>query len=298
MIKNGEIADALDIEKIIVSNLQSINQNTILSANATVTDKSYTYASSDTFSDSNGYNNTIDTGNTTASFVGNRYEALDVEIEETLTLGVNVGEETQTAKFGSKLTVNRKCIITTASKQNNDTSTRWYLGTTNGGSEISSGTFPANINQILEIGTYYLTVDNQGSNYLRSRETSPSFPYTGTNITVSSNNDGSTTNQWVWQTIKSKEITGVTNSQVQTNSKTFNSNVKSILVNANKVLNGDSTITVDVSSDGGSTWDVTEQALDTIIELDGDDNDIVIKFNLNVDGNTPELYGYSYQVFT
>ena len=85
---------------------------------------------------------------------------------------------------------------------------------------------------------------------------------------------------------------------VQTNSKTFDSNVKSIFVTANKVLNGDSTITVDVSSDGGSTWDVTNQNLDEWIQLDGDGSDIVVKFNLNVDGsgNSPELYGYSYMV--
>jgi len=92
--------------------------------------------------------------------------------------------------------------------------------------------------------------------------------------------------------------TSHTASVVQTNSKTFDSNVKSIFVTANKVLNGDSTITVDVSSDGGSTWDATNQNLDEWIQLDGDGSDIVVKFNLNVDGsgNSPELYGYSYMV--
>ncbi len=72
-ITSGSGVDAGDHEKNIVTYLEGINQTTILSQAATVTDKTYTNAESDTFSDATGYNNFVDTGNTTARFVGDRY---------------------------------------------------------------------------------------------------------------------------------------------------------------------------------------------------------------------------------
>lgn len=407
MIKNGEIADALDIEKIIVSNLQSINQNTILSAKDAVTDKSYTYASSDTFSDSNGYNNTIaskdnwvyydlDSNNemklsslsdysgasdyyviveatslsSAIDNVNNCYssqissgtwivycttgtaEVKRAQIFKTLFYGTNgsnpkistftsvtaiktsdsndVGYKAQLILWSVKIgaVTSRGSRTATFSDTSGNYVSSWSY--VSGGGEASglkysyfqmpSGTtlnFAQAISDETGLDKSADEQSNPASMKIMSENTNMASGFTGVVRAIVLYKSGTITWGSFTQdagtpteaSFSTNDFSGITLSALEgdefatlgtitTSSKTFNSNVKSILVNANKVLNGDSTITVDVSSDGGSTWDVTEQALDTIIELDGDDNDIVIKFNLNVDGNTPELYGYSYQVFT
>jgi len=166
-IKNGETADADDVVKNIITYLESMTQTTALAEAATITDLAYDYAQVDVISDTTGYNNTIDTGNSDATFDTDHYKA------------------------------------------------------------------------------------------------------------------------------------AATTEYVQTETQIIGTNCTAILVTAVITLPGVSTITFDVSSDGGSTWDATTQSLNTMVELDGDSDDIVIKFNMTVDGaNLPLLYSYAYQVWT
>ena len=72
-IKSGQPIDAEDHEKNIINSLEQAYQITFLSKDASVADKTYAYVESDITSDSNGFNNHIDTGNTTARFLGDRY---------------------------------------------------------------------------------------------------------------------------------------------------------------------------------------------------------------------------------
>jgi len=314
-VKVTDLNDTFDMAgniKGIIMNLESINQNTILSQEAGITDKSYTYASSDNFSDSNGYNNTIDTGEsdkfyylTNGAYIGSISDeaggdtthdpngatdvnnAFDGDDETYASLSgypnYSIGKT-----FSSKLVrwVRIKCTgyanqqsgavvsVTATLKLQKYNGADWSDVVT---LDTVTGDVKSNVSYN---GIYYLNETTQG---LRIQETASCTEPGGGYLHLHTLEYG---NEF-------------TDAVVQTNSKTFSSNVNSILVNANKALNGNSTITVDVSSDGGSTWDVTEQNLDEVISLDGDGTDIVVKFNLNVDSeDTPELYGYSYQVWT
>jgi hypothetical protein len=262
-----------------VTILESINQNTILSEDASVTDKTYTYASSDIFSDSNGYNNTRDSG--TAEFSANKYIPSS-------TLGSLYYSDTSQHNVGQ--------ISPDEVAYTWNFSAKWI-----GKIEIDVKE-PSN-------PTGHSTPIIQAYD-----STSSSWKYVGI---CSDPQDAYTTKTFTFNPIYATSVRAVgaggdvnlyfdefyvyqssfSSGTLITTSKTFSSNVKSILINANKVLNGDSTITIDVSSDGGSTWDVEDKELDTWIELDGDNTDIVIRFNLNPDGDdVPELYGYSYMV--
>ncbi len=90
------------------------------------------------------------------------------------------------------------------------------------------------------------------------------------------------------------------NSIIQTNSFAFNSDINSIFIVAEVNVPTDTIVTVDVSSDGGLTWDATSQDLNTIIECDGDDNDLVLRFNLLTTDTekTQTITEYAVQVFT
>lgn len=80
--------------------------------------------------------------------------------------------------------------------------------------------------------------------------------------------------------------------------KTIIGNVGSILVCAENA--GGDTLDFDISTDGGSVFEKQNQPTDTVIELDGDNTDVVVKFNLNAanPGITPIFKGYAWQVWT
>ena len=81
---------------------------------------------------------------------------------------------------------------------------------------------------------------------------------------------------------------------VQTVSKTFANNIGSVIV-AGKIEYDGGSATVDVSTDGGTIWDTTGNSFNSCIICDGDDTDLVLKFNLT--GAGCKLYGYGAQVY-
>lgn len=282
VILNDQTPDALDITKNIITYLEGINQSTILSQNATVTDRTYTFADSDTMSDSTGYNNTIDTGNTTADFTVDRYFAQTSSSNES-----NAAENSRSADTFAIVKTMNLANAKKVTQHNNDLKsdagstceckiTFTYNDTTSATSTVQSTT--------------------SGTDVAKSY-TNPNPEKLVTKIEVQLRNTSNT--QLGFENDDVVTAFDFINGVVQTESKTFSANVKSILVSSNKTLNGNSTITIDVSTDGGSVFDVTGQAFDTVLELDGDNTGVVIKFNLNIDGtDTPELFGYSYQVWT
>lgn len=289
-----------------VSLLEGINQNTILSENATVTDKTYSYADSDTMSDSTGYNNTIDTGNTTALYgflAGNYYSG---RIQGSTESDVkSIGNDGQTSSitingtitnggYFSGIRLHKSASGTATITVKRGAATIATITGLSGSSDTDISFVQGDYSELFQGGDNFQIIISCTSStlYYNSAES-----YSGTNFsyssqTISGGNGVSRTH------FKYIPIT-IQDAVTQTNSKTFSSNVKSIFVNANKTLNGSSTITYDVSSDGGSVFEKTAQPLDTWVTLDGDNTDIVVKFNLNVDGaDTPELYGYSYLVWS
>ena len=265
-----------------VSICESINQNTILSENATVTDKTYTYADTDIMSDSTGYNDTIDTGNSTSQFDTDKYWGMITSADES--------NNSETSRWEDSFATTK--TITLASDK------RVTQVDNEIKSQIVGGTIYCRMkfNYSDSSNGYSSSQSTPNTSYVARSYTNPSTEKLVTSIEVQCKG-GNQTDRNCYEHNDVVTAFTASNSVVQTNSKTFSSNVNSIFINANKILNGSSTITADISSDGGTAFEKTSQNFDEWIALDGDNTDIVVKFNLNVDGSdTPELYGYSYIV--
>lgn len=281
VIKTGSAADATDIIKNTITYLEGINQATLLSKDASITDITYTFADSDAMSDSTGYNNTINTGQTTANFTTDRYFAQTSSSDES-----SAGETSRTGNtFGLTKT------ITLANNKK----------VTQHANQIKSQDATTNTCKVeftyVDDTTYSVEQTTTSASYVAKTYTNSSPEKLVKIVKIYLKN--STTDKLSYEQNDVVTAFDFINGVIQTETKTFNANVKSILVSANKILNGSSTITVDVSTDGGSAFEKTGQALNTVIELDGDNTDVEIKLNMNISGtDTPVLFGYSYQVWT
>ena len=73
----------------------------------------------------------------------------------------------------------------------------------------------------------------------------------------------------------------------------------SIVVYGKKETPTSTNITVDVSQDGGATWDVTNQDFNTAIDTSSfTGSNLALKFNLSTTDTsvTPKLYGYGVNI--
>ncbi len=158
---------------ILLNNPQTFNATATITGGATLVNRSlWTNETGD-----------WDIKNTTSTLGG------DVQIT-----GHGDGGATTPGKFGAKFTLTSESNLTQADFIVSTTPiTTWYLGTTNGGSEISTGTLTggkATIGELLSIGTYYLTTDRGGANY-QYWAASVSYPISiGTIGQIDSRNDG------------------------------------------------------------------------------------------------------------
>lgn len=335
-IVNGSAADATDIEKNIVTYLEGINQTTILSQNATVTDKVYTNGESETFSDATGYNNHVDTGNTTARFLGDRYVLGPGTVYDDFTdnsINLTLWTVTETPGIGTATVTeqNQKmeidCTITSALGQGalafivTDTNYTDYL---RWDCDAVSGTFGAGGGWQVSVqigGTIIVDKENSGlgtykdyaigtweifkvstsvhrlyKNNVFVREITSAL--SGEVKFYAACQDNATDGATVNHDFDDVYLTFASSSYVQTNSKTFAANVQEILLSVNNdiTLSGTS-MDFDASTDGGTVFEKTDQAFDTIISgLDNDNTGMVLKINLAASGtSTPWIFGYSYQ---
>ena len=74
---------------------------------------------------------------------------------------------------------------------------------------------------------------------------------------------------------------------------------KSLVVYGKKDLPTNTDITIDISQDGGSTWDLTGKEFDTYIDTSSfTGSDLALKFNLSTTDTsiTPKIYGYGVSI--
>ena len=86
-----------------------------------------------------------------------------------------------------------------------------------------------------------------------------------------------------------------TSGAVYTNTILSNKIPKSIVVYGKTDQPTNTDITVDVSQDGGSTWDITDQEINAYIDTSSFTTpNLALKFNLSTtdSSSTPKLYGY------
>ena len=92
---------------------------------------------------------------------------------------------------------------------------------------------------------------------------------------------------------------GYVDSVLYTTSKTFGFNIASAIFNGEITTPASTSITLDISTDGGVAYDVSAATVKTIMELDDDDTDLVIRVNLITTdtGATPTISSFGIQLF-
>jgi hypothetical protein len=272
-----------------------------LSAEGTLTAPDYDNMFVDYFSDADGQDGTIDTGNTTAQFSTDSYKnggSLDEAHGNALG-----SASTYTNKAGVKITPSVNVTLTQVTKNSNVDATTCYLMDSSE-SVIDSQTFTGNnatFSQSLTASTkYIIAVDKGGASYNNYRGGVDDFPKTKTNFEytygyeqgLASNGDYNWYNE-----ITSIETEAVPSDKIiQTNAQALEFAPAYIFIHSkDKTLAGTGSITYDVSFDGGSTWDSTDNALDSKIAVtDGSSKNMIIKLNLNGtgSGNTASCKDY------
>ena len=265
----------------------------------------------DKFTDSNGVNNTVDTGTSTALFTINYY-SLTVS-------GPDGGNHTETAlpldttqinapdALGYRINATDNCYLISVTKDALCTATRAVLKTS-AGATISTASFVGDLAtfaaaQSLTVGTdYRVELDNSGAGY-NNRYKNFFSVTAGTNISyvASSANGGDNINKsYNIASMITQDVLYVTNKTVETNEIiSVASAPKSILVYGHKSTPTNTSITISISDDGGATWEITGQAFDTYIDttaLAG--TSLALKFTLATTNTsvTPTISGYSVAV--
>ena len=264
----------------------------------------------DEFTDADGTSNTIDTGNTTASFEGDNahgkaltsnanysgFGGVKIEAKEDITI-TNVHKKTQVTGANAKIYAYTDgsalgSELASASWTGDDATfdlavasgVKVYVGTITAGTSAhyrdATGTsFPLEKEQI----TYLSGAGSQSGfaeNTMEDIESITTTPSTPSNY---SNDDAGTPADLIIQT---KAITCVT---AQTHHQVF----------CHNTTTGTGAITYDISFDNGSTWD-TAQSLNTKNARGGTTGtQMILKLNLNGvgDGNTASADDYGVMLF-
>lgn len=256
----------------------------------------------DVFSDSGGYLNTIDTGNTTGAFSTDKYQNT-VDTTDTCS-GDGAGADSPTGYSGMQISATNTCTLITVTKKSTCTADRCYLlnasKTPIGSAVAFSGdiaTFSAN-NTLTASTTYYLAVKKNDDSAYDSKGGAMTFPEADTNISWTGGLlDGvdSGANQFNIRTAVTRVIG---NKKVQTNTQTLTSTPTNFQVFAYKeAIAGTGTITADISFDSGSNYQ-TGVALDTATTITNTGTGMILKLNLNAGASsgtaTAKGYGVLY----
>lgn len=261
-----------------------------LSAEGTLTAPDYDSMFVDYFADSGGQDNTIDLGNTNALFDTDSYKAGANATEAT---SLNLASSTGTSTYmGYIISAANSCSVISVTKHASCTATHAYIQDSSG-TPIDNAAFDGNVATFstpvaLTASTEYrVLAASGGAAYTRQYiEDSVSYPIAGTNISYVHGWDG-------------EEETGANNItqivtfandgsevNVQTNAQALSFSPAYILIHEkDKTLSGNGAISYDVSFDGGSTWDSTDNDLDVKTAVtDGSSKNMIVKFNLEGTG--------------
>jgi hypothetical protein len=192
--EQGEVELAEDLlEDIFNYKLEIIE----IQANATLTPIDHDTTISDTFSDSDGYNDTVDTGNTTASFSTNKYartNSSDDNADLPDSTGVTGNE--YSVKAGVYLSPATSTQIRSVVKQTNSTDTIAYVYERTGdtiGTLLGSATFigdTASFSTPISVSSgsdYFVLTDKGGSTRYVANGIASGFPYDSDGLNVTAN---------------------------------------------------------------------------------------------------------------
>jgi len=275
-----------------------------LQAGASAAASDYDTMFIDIFSDSSGYDNTIDTGAaTTAVFSTNLYTNANTAIgtstyeAHSCALG---SSDSLTARLGAKIHANSTFVLTRARKHASSGATTCGLYASNGTTLIKEAAFVgdyATFNEVLTSGTdYKLRADNGGAAYTRQYSAlNPGFPFNNTyvNWTAGADQTGADA-AYLFNFIGIEWAPQIpSNVKVQTNALTIPTNPVYYQVYGKTAFAGSGAATFDISFDGGTNY-VTGQSLNTQYVCSNVGGTMIVKFNLNGAGagNTSTLSNY------
>ena len=314
-IKNGLTQDADDIAQNVRAYLKNQIQLVRMEASISLTDADWTYSIADTISDADGELDTIDDGTSTAVYNGELGGYILGSTSNTLydTFGddtIDTNLWTVTGDVGGSVVEAGGAATVTATNPGSEELTsdtafpgyvKFTISSTSGKTAVwiggTGGDAIFNVESGNQAGTWDVR-QTSATNWkiykddvFVSNLTSPSGF-----IQFRGRDDG----VLVIADVYMGDGLDPTLNKVYTVSKTMAGNISSVFVTAGETLPGTtSAATVDVSTDGGSNWDATDQAIDTVIACDGDDTDLVIILNLQGTASvTPILHNYAVQVWT
>lgn len=270
-----------------------------LSAEGVLTAPDYNGLYCDYFSDADGQDGTIDTGNTTATHDGvDSYgNALYVP---NLTGAPVTSESAESGLSGLKILTKSAGFIK-VSKSANCTATKCHIYASDHSTLLEEVAFVGDVAtftyELADATNYYLLADSDGGSYTRSYDTHSPFAIVCTSLNfVGSFDSGADNSTHVFNLIGVDLIGTPANKIVKTNAQALPFSPAYILVHAkDKTLAGTGAINYDISFDGGSTQDSTGNALDSKIAVtDGSSKNMIITINVNGvgAGNTAKLKDY------
>ena len=292
--------DVTEIQKILQENAIQILIN---SAGATTTLNDWDDMYIDRFTDADGQLNTVDTGNTTATFITDRYKNAGSDVVDAHGFTIDDTNSTS-AKMGERFTVVNSCTITKVVKTANATGmTKCYIYASHnpladllGEATADGNDFVFNVD-VSATDVIYIVFDDAGASDVYSKQIGASYPYNMTNLNMTSTCDNTTTATDRVRTLESVTSNIPANKLLQTDMATITANPTGHQLFCKNTLGGAGAITYDVSFDNGSTW-VTGQALNTKNTDVHAGTQMIIKVNLTGAGaNTVEVNNYAIMLF-
>jgi hypothetical protein len=182
-----KIKDSYEAAQIINPTAENAIEIIELQANASITPIDHDTLISDTFSDATGYNDSVQTGTTTAIFSVNKYAGNYGEVSDSTDTINNTGAN-GTGKSGVKITSVAATKLISVTKDGSLDCTKCYLYAANMSTLIETVSFSGNVatfsTNTLTIGQdYWILCDKEGAGYDDRYKGSVTYPKTRTNVT-------------------------------------------------------------------------------------------------------------------
>jgi len=263
----------------------------------------------DIFSDAGGYDNTINTGNTTANFYKDTYENLllagtDLSSEHSIAITTTSSES---LKCGFKIKPTNDSILKSVVKHASTTATKCYLYAW-GGALIGSADFSGNTAtfspplRMTGGASYELSVDKAAASYTANRNLAvSSYPLLNNGLTWEAGATyGSADTSKAWCIVSATiEEYSRTDEVIETNAATLSFTPTNYQLYAPTTTSGTGSVTYDISFDNGAHY-VTDAALNTSYAvLANSGTQVIIKLNLNAGASagSAEATGYALMVW-
>lgn len=276
------------ISALLENNIKQAVKILFLEVAASVSSQDYTDLFADVFSDSNGNKNTIDTGNTTATFGSSEYVNTDGSSDSANNHGVNMTlNSSETTPYGFKITMGgSNKNLKSVTKHANTTATQCRLENASH-SLIATATFSGDtatfspVQALTASTSYYITTISESHN-VQKLSSGVSYPINTTDCSFVTGYNGGDAAGAIYA------FTGITFEGSSTYATkiiqssviaTPSDNISGVMVIADGDVTG---ITASVSANGGTNW--TTGAIGEVITPTVTGKSLKVRIYLN--GNT------------